>query len=62
MTQIHKFSLVYDATEDRLAWDAEDIQGATTRLWLTQKALPRVGEGAASDGAGGHASKNRAPE
>jgi hypothetical protein len=37
MTQIHKFSLAYDAAEDRLAWDTEDISGATTRLWLTQR-------------------------
>jgi hypothetical protein len=37
MTQIHKFSLVYDVAEDRLAWDAEDTDGATTRLWLTQR-------------------------
>lgn len=37
MTQIHKFSLVYDPNEDRLAWDGEDTQGATTRLWLTQR-------------------------
>ncbi|MDR3507562.1 MAG: hypothetical protein P4L64_06655 [Caulobacteraceae bacterium] len=37
MTQIQKFSLLYDSDEDRLAWDAEDPQGATTRLWLTQR-------------------------
>lgn len=37
MTQIRKFSLVYDPGEDRLAWDAEDQAGATTRLWLTQR-------------------------
>ncbi|MFI4935466.1 MAG: hypothetical protein ACHP7N_12650 [Caulobacterales bacterium] len=37
MTEIRKFSLVYDATEDRLAWDTEDLEGATTRLWLTQR-------------------------
>jgi hypothetical protein len=37
MSQIHKFSLAYDAEEDRLAWDAEDILGGTTRLWLTQR-------------------------
>lgn len=37
MTQIHKFSLVYDGDEDRLAWDTEDVEGVTTRLWLTQR-------------------------
>lgn len=37
MTQIHKFSLSYDAAEDRLAWDTEDTAGVTTRLWLTQR-------------------------
>jgi hypothetical protein len=37
MVEIQKFSLSYDASEDRLAWDAEDKQGGTTRLWLTQR-------------------------
>ena len=37
MIQIHRFSLLYDMAEDRMALDAEDIQGATTRLWLTQR-------------------------
>ena len=37
MTKIHKFSLVYDGNEDRLAMDTEDTDGATTRLWLTQR-------------------------
>jgi hypothetical protein len=37
MTKIHKFSLVYDGNEDRLALDTEDTDGATTRLWLTQR-------------------------
>jgi hypothetical protein len=37
MSQIQKFSLVYDVTEDRLAWDSEDADGATTRLWMTQR-------------------------
>jgi len=37
MTEIHKFSLLYDADEDRLAWDTEDRAGGTTRLWLTQR-------------------------
>jgi len=37
MTQIHRFSLLYDMAEDRMALDAEDVQGATTRLWLTQR-------------------------
>jgi hypothetical protein len=37
MSKIHKFSLVYDADEDRIALDTEDLEGATTRLWLTQR-------------------------
>ena len=37
MSQIQKFSLIYDVAEDRMAWDSEDAQGATTRLWLTQR-------------------------
>jgi hypothetical protein len=37
MSQIQKFSLIYDVAEDRMGWDSEDIQGATTRLWLTQR-------------------------
>jgi hypothetical protein len=37
MSQIQKFSLLYDAAEDRLAWDTEDAEGGTTRLWLTQR-------------------------
>ena len=37
MTQIQKFSLIYDVAEDRMAWDSEDAAGATTRLWLTQR-------------------------
>ena len=37
MADVHKFSLSYDAAEDRLVWDAEDRGGATTRLWLTQR-------------------------
>jgi len=37
MDAIQKFSLIYDAGEDRLAWDGEDRQGVTTRLWLTQR-------------------------
>jgi hypothetical protein len=37
MAEIHKFSLSYDAAEDRLAWDAEDREGGTTRMWLTQR-------------------------
>ena len=37
MSRIHKFSLVYDADEDRLALDTEDLEGVTTRLWLTQR-------------------------
>jgi len=37
MAEICKFSLAYDAAEDRLAWDAEDLEGGVTRLWLTQR-------------------------
>ena len=37
MAEIRKFSLVYDGEEDRIALDLEDVEGATTRLWLTQK-------------------------
>ena len=37
MAEIHKFSLLYVAAEDRLALDTEDVEGATTRLWLTQR-------------------------
>src|ERR1700683_2751843 len=37
MTKIRKFSLAYDAGEDRIAWDAEDVDGGVTRIWLTQR-------------------------
>ncbi len=37
MSRIHKFSMVYDGDEDRLALDTEDLEGVTTRLWLTQR-------------------------
>jgi len=37
MSQIRKFSFVYDAGEDRLACDTELADGATSRLWLTQR-------------------------
>jgi len=37
MPQLAKFSLSYDPAEDRIAWDAEDVGGAVTRLWLTQR-------------------------
>lgn len=37
MSQIRKFSFVYDTVEDRLACDTELTDGATTRLWLTQR-------------------------
>ena len=39
MTKIRKFSLAYAAGEDRIAWDAEDVDGygAITRIWLTQR-------------------------
>ncbi|MGA0599111.1 hypothetical protein ACO2Q3_00230 [Caulobacter sp. KR2-114] len=37
MSQIRKFSFVYDAAEDRLACDTELTDDATARLWLTQR-------------------------
>jgi hypothetical protein len=37
MTKIRKFSLAYDAGEDRIAWDAEGVDGGVTRIWLTQR-------------------------
>ncbi len=37
MSEIVKFSLVYDVAEDRIAWDLEDEEGGGTRLWLTQR-------------------------
>jgi len=37
MPQIHRFSLVYDADQDRIGWDTEDVGGRTMRLWLTQR-------------------------
>lgn len=37
MAEIHKFSFAYDGAEDRIAWDAEDTDGAATRLWVTQR-------------------------
>lgn len=37
MSQIQKFSFVYDAGEDRLACDTESADGSTSRLWLTQR-------------------------
>ena len=37
MSVIHRFSLAYDAHEDRMTCDTEDQAGATTRLWLTQR-------------------------
>ena len=42
MADIRRFSLVYDGEEDRLAWDMIDAEGATTRLWLTQKLSRRL--------------------
>jgi len=35
--QVHRFSLVYDADQDRIGWDTEDVGGRTLRLWLTQR-------------------------
>jgi len=37
MAEITRYSLVYVAAEDRLALDAEDAEGETLRLWLTQR-------------------------
>ena len=37
MGPVQKFSINYVATEDRLAFDAEDAGGVTTRLWLTER-------------------------
>lgn len=37
MSEIRKVSLLYAPAEDRLALDAEDSEGGTTRLWLTQR-------------------------
>lgn len=31
------FSLLYDPSEDRIAWDMVDVAGETTRIWLTQR-------------------------
>lgn len=37
MAEITRFSFLYDPAEDRIALDAEDADGAATRLWLTQR-------------------------
>jgi hypothetical protein len=37
VTQIGRFSIVYDIVEDRLALDAATTDGGTTRLWITQR-------------------------
>ena len=37
MSAIHRFSLAYDALEDRMTCDTEDRSGGVTRLWLTQR-------------------------
>jgi len=37
MAEIYRYSLIYDLAEDRIAWDTIDREGATTRLWLTQR-------------------------
>ncbi|MDB5431874.1 MAG: hypothetical protein JWP35_2990 [Caulobacter sp.] len=37
MSEIKKFSQLYDTAEDRMAWDTEDADGETTRLWLTRR-------------------------
>jgi hypothetical protein len=35
MSEVRKFSLSYHPAEDRLAFDSEDADGGTLRLWLT---------------------------
>ena len=37
MAETRKISLLYSPAEDRLALDIEDVEGAGTRLWLTQR-------------------------
>jgi hypothetical protein len=37
MAAIRKFSFLYDVQEDRISCDMEDVEGQTTRLWLTQR-------------------------
>jgi hypothetical protein len=37
MGPVQKFSINYVPAEDRLALDAEDAGGVTTRLWLTER-------------------------
>lgn len=37
MADIQKVSLQYVVAEDRLAFDTEDADGGTARLWLTQR-------------------------
>ena len=57
MTRMRKFSLVYDAGEDRIAWDAEGEDGGVTRIWMTQRfcrefvgaLIPRLPKAAAGD-------------
>jgi hypothetical protein len=44
MTEVQKFSMSYDAAEDRIAWDAEYEDGATARMWLTQRLCKAVVE------------------
>jgi hypothetical protein len=62
MAKVHKFSLSYDGAEDRIAWDAEDVDGGSTRVWLTQRfcrefvaaLVPRLPKPAAGDVAPEH--------
>ncbi len=44
MSEVQKFSMSYDAGEDRIAWDAEYKDGATARMWLTQRLCKAVVE------------------
>jgi hypothetical protein len=48
MTQIKKFSQLYDTFEDRMAWDTEDADGVPTRLWLTQRLCKGLAEAVVS--------------
>lgn len=42
MAETRKISLLYIPAEDRLALDIEDVEGAGTRLWLTQRLCRRL--------------------
>lgn len=44
MTEITRFSLLFDPAEDRMALDMVDDAGAVTRLWLTQRLCRGLGQ------------------